>query len=1139
MKWLNYTSMDDFNKLNKHLEPKQKGDNFELLCQYIFKIQPEYRNKTKNIWLYNEIPSNIKQKFKLPEQDKGIDLILETIDDDYFAIQCKYRSNQNKKVTWTELSTFVGQLFTGKFKKAIYMTNTYEIDEELAKCDNIFVLNGYYFDELQPLFFNNIINLQNNNQIEYIKKEPKYYQKICIKKAIKHFSEIDERGYLNMCCGSGKTYTTICIDQKLNTYITIVLVPSLYLLTQLYNEWAENCNCNYILVGSDADIDKDIYEEKNIFLSTDEDEIQERFKKYSKGKLVIISTYQSSHRLSFIESCDLIIFDEAHKTVGNEKFSYLINNIECNRRLFVTATPKIYNTVNDEDDDVVCMGNEKLYGEEIYKYQINDAIDDGNLCPYEIHCMVIDDKDMKAYKKKNKIVKVDDIEYGSHYIMTLMMIQNMIDKGDINHLLTYHATIANSKKFAKLLERIDDVNIAQLDGTDSSKIKSRRIKEFIDSDKAIITSARVLNEGVNIPIVDSVCFVESRNSAIDIIQCIGRALRLCKGKKIARILIPVLKSELDEKSNFASMIKIIKNIGDYDSRMTEYYQKIINGEKVVRELVKISQYKSDGIIESEKIDYDVIRGKIDTCIIAGVYNWYQIYNDVTQFIEKYKKRPNSNSKNITEKQLGSWISNQIKNYKQNKEAMKDNYKRLKWEELNEKYKEYMMNFDEIWYQIYNDIIQFIEKYEKRPNKESKNITEKKMGIWIGNQLRNYKQNKESMKDDDKRIKWEEFIEKYKDYMMNRDEIWYQTYDDVIQFIEKYKKRPNKRSNNITEKKLGTWIGTQLNSYKQNKESMKDDDKRIKWEEFIEKYKEYMMDFDEIWYQTYDDVIQFIEKYKKRPSTISKNITEKKLGTWIGTQLNSYKQNKKSMKDDDKRIKWEELNEKYKEYMMDFDEIWYQTYDDVIQFIEKYKKKPSTISKNITEKKMGMWISQQLTNYKQNKNSMKDDDKRIKWEELNEKYKEYMMDFDEIWYQTYDDVIQFIEKYKKRPNKRSNNITEKKLGTWIGTQLNSYKQNKYSMKDDDKRIKWEEFIEKYKEYMMDNNEQWYQIYDDVIQFIKKYKKRPNKRSSDITEKKLGSWISNQIQNYKQNKLLIKDDDKRLKWEELNEKYSILF
>jgi hypothetical protein len=89
-----------------------------------------------------------------------------------------------------------------------------------------------------------------------------------------------------------------------------------------------------------------------------------------------------------------------------------------------------------------------------------------------------------------------------------------------------------------------------------------------------------------------------------------------------------------------------------------------------------------------------------------------------------------------------------------------------------------------------------------------------------------------------------------------------------------------------------------------------------------------------------------------------------LGTWIGTQLNSYKQKKQSMKDLDKREKWEELNEKYKEYMMNFDELWYQTYDNVIQFIEKYKKRPTQHSKNITEKKLGSWISNQIQNYKQ-------------------------------------------------------------------------------------------------------------------------------------------------------------------------------
>ena len=73
--------------------------------------------------------------------------------------------------------------------------------------------------------------------------------------------------------------------------------------------------------------------------------------------------------------------------------------------------------------------------------------------------------------------------------------------------------------------------INNIDGTMNAKKKKTLIRNFEEQDKAVLTSCRVLNEGVNIIQVDSVCFVESRNNSIDTVQCIGRALRLCNGKE--------------------------------------------------------------------------------------------------------------------------------------------------------------------------------------------------------------------------------------------------------------------------------------------------------------------------------------------------------------------------------------------------------------------------------------------------------------------------------------------------------------------------------------------------------------------------------------------------------------------------------
>jgi hypothetical protein len=321
--------------------------------------------------------------------------------------------------------------------------------------------------------------------------------------------------------------------------------------------------------------------------------------------------------------------------------------------------------------------------------------------------------------------------------------------------------------------------------------------------------------------------------------------------------------------------------------------------------------------------------------------------------------------------------------------------------------------------------------------------------------------------------------------------------------------------------------------------MKDANKRLLWEELLNNYKEYFMTFDEIWHTTYDNLIKFINEHKKRPSKHSKNIEEKHLGSWIGTQQNNYTKNEQSMKDANKRLLWEELLNNYKEYLMTIDEIWQTTYDNLIKFINEHKKRPSDSSKNIEEKHLGCWICNQQNNYKKNENSMKDANKRLLWEELLNNYKEYLMTFDEIWQTTYYNLIKFINEHKKRPSETSKNIEEKQLGMWISTQQNNYKKNDRAMKDANKRLLWEELLNNYKEYLMTLDEKWHTTYDNLIKFMNEHKKRPSESSKNIEEKQLAKWVSHQQSNYKNNENSMKDADKRLLWEELLNNYKEYF
>jgi predicted helicase len=461
-------TFDDFHEKINNLEAKQKGDLFEELTQYIFKYHPNYRLFTKEIWLLNEVPLNILKKLNMPIKDMGIDLILVDNHNKFYAIQCKFRTNVDEIIPWSELSTFYGLAFgvAKGFKGGFYVTNTLEINELAHKSDKVIPLYSDFFTDLSNDFFGELKSILIPS-IKYtpVISTPRDYQKKMIAQSIMHFSDHD-RGQIESACGTGKTLATYWADKHLFNHLTVVAVPSLFLLSQFYKDWAkqmslENVKATFILVGSDADCDDVKFKNNGLLITTNVKDIVNGINNVIKDKnvsgkqyrkLVIITTYQSSYKLiDALNLCkvepDLCIFDEAHKTVGqvNTQFSLLIddNNIKIKKRLFVTATPKIFNG-NVDDDNVLSMDDEKWYGGKIYTYNTYDAITNGYLTDYQIVTMYTDDGYIDNFVKENKYVWYDKIVIDSHYMATAIMLLNEFKKNDCTHLVTYHNSIAET-----------------------------------------------------------------------------------------------------------------------------------------------------------------------------------------------------------------------------------------------------------------------------------------------------------------------------------------------------------------------------------------------------------------------------------------------------------------------------------------------------------------------------------------------------------------------------------------------------------------------------------------------------------------------------------------------------------------------
>ncbi len=105
------SNWSDFRTALENLPPKEKGDAFEVLTQLYLRIEPKYATKLSDVWRLSDVPSAVRKHLRLPLLDEGIDLVAKTRDGAFWAIQCKYRSDETKSLTRRDLSTFTDLAF--------------------------------------------------------------------------------------------------------------------------------------------------------------------------------------------------------------------------------------------------------------------------------------------------------------------------------------------------------------------------------------------------------------------------------------------------------------------------------------------------------------------------------------------------------------------------------------------------------------------------------------------------------------------------------------------------------------------------------------------------------------------------------------------------------------------------------------------------------------------------------------------------------------------------------------------------------------------------------------------------------------------------------------------------------------------
>lgn len=639
--------LDDLRRAS--LDERDKGDRFERLVKAYLSNEPEWTARFQNVWLWSEWPGRGKRP------DTGIDLVAERRDGEGLAaIQCKFYA-EGHKVAKSDIDSFISASAKGEWTDryvfdtaAGWTGNAEETLEGVAQRIDIAFLDDARVDWSK-------YSWSEPDQVELATAhQPRRHQKAAIDAVSAGLAEHD-RGKMIMACGTGKTFTALRLaERQVGEGGTVLfLVPSLQLLSQSLREWMAQAEvdirpfavCSDVRVGRKADDSGDL---STIDLTepatTNASTLVARMAsgKHAKDRMtVVFSTYQSIDVISQAQAkglgeFDLIICDEAHRTTGvtlaNQPESHFVkvhdnSFIAGAKRVYMTATPRVFDDAVTkkaiENDAVLAdMADESTYGPELFRLGFGEAVEQNLLTDYKVIVLTVDEAYVAEHFQQTMAqdgeIQLDDAAKLLGCWQGLAKNYRQDEEGEDADDLPMRRAVAfakdirasqtASRAFPALIERaLEDesrhvandlrVEAVHVDGTMGIHERNQHLdwlKSDADPDVCrVLTNARCLSEGVDVPALDAVMFLTPRGSQVDVVQSVGRVMRKDPSgvKKLGYIILPVVipsgikpSEALNDNKRYKVVWQVLQALRSHDDRFNAMVNQIDLNKKKNRKI---------------------------------------------------------------------------------------------------------------------------------------------------------------------------------------------------------------------------------------------------------------------------------------------------------------------------------------------------------------------------------------------------------------------------------------------------------------------------------------------------------------------------------------------------------------------------
>ena len=695
----------------RYPNPQERGlRGFEPLVAKVLRTDPMYRERFDEVWRWSEWPGR-------DGGDIGIDIVARRRGGGLVAIQCKCTGRIDKGDIDSFLSDSQRRPGGEPYVERYIFTTATEwsanaeralttVDPPVQRVD-LFGLDGvavdwdsYEEDESAPLQ-------------ELSRKQLRPHQVSAFTDVIEGF-EAHDRGKLIMACGTGKTLASLRIAEEIAGLGGRVLfaAPSLSLLAQSMRNWGADAEiplrtfavCSDLKVGR-TDGDSARTYDMPIPATTNAEALVSSARPPAPSQMtVVFTTYQSMRVMADAQQqglpeFDLVVCDEAHRTTGalrpEEISSFLLvhnaREIKAGKRLYMTATPRIYapsakKKAQEEDILVASMDDERQYGPEFHRLSFAEAVGRDLLSDYKVTILAISEKQI-AREYQRLLGDGENMADVGRVIGVLNGLAKLDPEGQefkddpepMHRAVAFSNTIAASKHFVDLVDREQEDGTAtaernlaiegrHVDGKSGVSERSRLLRWLgdtltLDQRCHVLSNARCLTEGIDVPDLDAVLFLQPRKSQIDVVQAVGRVMRKADGKQYGYIILPVVVPSgddparvLDRNDAYSHVWEVLQALRSHDERFDAYVNKLeLNrfNDGPVR-IIGVGSREDNGDADGVRseamaqvsqgvMDFDL--GELRTAIIAQIVKrcgerryWERWADSVTDIARRHDER---------------------------------------------------------------------------------------------------------------------------------------------------------------------------------------------------------------------------------------------------------------------------------------------------------------------------------------------------------------------------------------------------------------------------------------------------------------------------------------------------------------------